>query len=176
MANIPPSELLEMADAEALLAEALQITNEEAQPAIEQFMKDCEENGVVRNKPCQAGECLKPELFCDAFRSTDGVSPIDFICKKRLPQIKRYHLCEWAGISQTSTTKRQKDIGGRPAKYQWADFDKEMLKVANHPDGFDSVGGKQGLVKHMEKWCADNWAEQPAGSQIRDHVGKRYPD
>ena len=75
----------------------------------------------------------------------------------------------------TGVSAQIKDAGGRPPKYNWADFDKEMLKVATHPDGFDSVGGKTGLVKHMEQWCADKWAEQPSGSQIRDYVAKRYP-
>lgn len=74
------------------------------------------------------------------------------------------------------TMKKQNiDKGGAPSKYEWDDFDKEMLRIAD-VDGLGSgAEGKRELTEKMKSWVTENWAEPPDDRQIRDRVSKKYP-
>jgi hypothetical protein len=70
------------------------------------------------------------------------------------------------------STPPVKDNGGRSPKYDWAAFDKEMVRRAHHPDGLPD---QRTLTKDMKDWVSQEWTKQPSDSQIRDRVSKRYP-
>jgi hypothetical protein len=67
-----------------------------------------------------------------------------------------------------------KHTGGRPQKYDWAAFDREMIRLANTPDGLPD---RPALMRHMMDWCSTTWGADkvPAESVIRDHIAKLYP-
>lgn len=68
-----------------------------------------------------------------------------------------------------------KDRGGRPAKYDWDAFDREIVRLAVL-DGFElSDDGKRNLVKIMTDWVAENWENQPDLRLIRGQVEKKFP-
>lgn len=62
--------------------------------------------------------------------------------------------------------------GGRPPKWDWAAFDKEMIRLANHPDGLPQ---RLDLTKHMLNWCVSQWGDHPADSEVRKRISERYP-
>jgi hypothetical protein len=72
-----------------------------------------------------------------------------------------------------ATVSRPKHPGGRPPKYDWAAFDREMMRLANTPDGLPV---RTTLFGHMAQWCTNIWGDAPADSKIRDRIAKRYPE
>ena len=63
--------------------------------------------------------------------------------------------------------------GGRPQKWDWDAFAKEMMRVANTPDGLPD---RPSMTSRMKEWCAAQWGDEPADSVIRDKIGRLYPD
>jgi len=61
--------------------------------------------------------------------------------------------------------------GGRPPKYDWVGFHKEITRIAliegELPD-------RRELHRRMAEWCADNWPEQPEDSEIRKRMDRLY--
>jgi hypothetical protein len=66
-----------------------------------------------------------------------------------------------------------KNLGGRPPKYDWAAFDREMIRLAN----IDGLPDRPALTCYMMDWCSDKWGADnvPAESKIREHIANRYP-
>ena len=67
---------------------------------------------------------------------------------------------------------RPKSHGGRPPKWDWDAFNREMMRLANTPDG---LPGRPTLMRHMLDWCAKQWADTPTESAVRAHIAKAYP-
>jgi hypothetical protein len=62
------------------------------------------------------------------------------------------------------------NVGGRPPTYPWDEFAREMIRLANGPDGLPK-GPK--LTKHMRKWCeaeGAEWKDGPCDSTLRDRI------
>lgn len=66
-----------------------------------------------------------------------------------------------------------KHPGGRPEKYDWAAFDREVVRLANTPDGLPD---RARLQRHMLEWCAAHWPDEPSERAVRDRISGRYPD
>lgn len=66
-----------------------------------------------------------------------------------------------------------KHRGGRPSPYNQDAFKKEIVRLANTPDGLPD---RAALFSHMADWCAENWGDNiPADSTIRNWIAKVYP-
>lgn len=65
-----------------------------------------------------------------------------------------------------------RSLGGRPALYDWDSFVREVVRIADHPDGLPS---RTQLAKDMATWCLATWGREPAESLIRDKIAKIYP-
>ena len=61
---------------------------------------------------------------------------------------------------------------GRPQKYDWHAFWREIVMVANGLDGLPETQAE--LAKHMLEWCQTNWEEEPTSSVIREHIAPLY--
>ncbi len=65
-----------------------------------------------------------------------------------------------------------KHPGGRPREYDREAFNKELLRLANTPDGLPE---RPQLFRHMADWCSEEWDDIPADSSIRYWIAKVYP-
>ncbi len=77
-----------------------------------------------------------------------------------------------AKTSETATPRRPTPPRGRPPKWKWGDFDREVTRIANTPDGLPE--NQADLVRTMSGWCLDTWRDEPADSLIRDHISEVY--
>ena len=59
--------------------------------------------------------------------------------------------------------------GSKP-KFAWDDFWREVVRIANTPDGLPETQAH--LEKHMQEWCRRNWGDEPSLSTIREKVNK----
>ncbi len=60
---------------------------------------------------------------------------------------------------------------GRPAKYSWDDFWREVVRRGD----LDGLPEKQAdLENQMLQWCQDQWGESPVVSVIRDKLAPLY--
>lgn len=66
-----------------------------------------------------------------------------------------------------------KNTGGRPPRYDWDAFIREMMRLANQPDGLPD---RAALTKIMVGWCMEAWGSAPADSVTRDRIARWYPD
>jgi hypothetical protein len=69
---------------------------------------------------------------------------------------------------------RPKHPGGRPPKYDWNAFTREMMRIANEPDGLPD---RPSLMRLMIDWCSRTWGADnvPAESVVRDRIANLYP-
>jgi hypothetical protein len=75
--------------------------------------------------------------------------------------------------AQQLEPERPKNRGGRPPKWDWAAFDREMMRLANTPDGLPE---RDSLTVHMLEWCMREWGDTPADSGVRARIAERYPE
>jgi hypothetical protein len=61
---------------------------------------------------------------------------------------------------------------GRPRKWNWDQFDREVTRIANTPDGLPE--NHADLVRTMSSWCLDTWGNEPPDSSIRDRISATY--
>ncbi|MCG8357319.1 MAG: hypothetical protein MI920_17280 [Kiloniellales bacterium] len=61
--------------------------------------------------------------------------------------------------------------GPRP-KYDWEQFLRQVVLIANHPDGLPER--QADLVDRMAQWCQDTWGMQPSDSMIKEKIGPIY--
>ncbi len=60
---------------------------------------------------------------------------------------------------------------GRPPKYLWYDFLREVVRRAD----LDGLPEKQAdLEKQMQEWCASEWGQEPTVSAIREIIAPIY--
>jgi hypothetical protein len=77
-----------------------------------------------------------------------------------------------AELSEAKTKKIRTGRPGRPEKYDWFAFDREiMAKLAL--DG--ELPPREELRRHMDKWI-ERWEAQPESSQVRDRIARIYAD
>lgn len=67
-----------------------------------------------------------------------------------------------------------KSARGRKPKYDWEQFLRHIVIIANTPDGLPDVMAE--LETKMADWCNDNWGEIPAESMIREKISPIYKD
>jgi hypothetical protein len=65
------------------------------------------------------------------------------------------------------------NAGGRPRKWDWDGFARELVRLANTLDGLPD---RPATTKHMKEWCALEWGDEPADSVIRDRIARLYPN
>jgi hypothetical protein len=74
---------------------------------------------------------------------------------------------------------RAANKGGRPPKYDWDAFTRELVRIAND-DGLptDRSGGvdRAAIQRQMLNWCGENWLDMPAESVVRERLSKILPD
>ena len=82
--------------------------------------------------------------------------------------------------ARPATEARAANKGGRPRKYDWDAFTREIIRTANSPDGLptDPSGGidRAAIQRQMLDWCAKNWLDVPADSVVRERLSKILPD
>jgi len=59
---------------------------------------------------------------------------------------------------------------GRPTQYNWDGFWREVVRVANTPDGLPDK--QTALETAMLEWCDSTWGRQPAESTVRDKLSR----
>lgn len=76
-------------------------------------------------------------------------------------------------------TGGNKPKGGRPLQPAIYSFVRELLTIAKHPDGFESVPGlREHMLKWAEDWASQNQAEAPSDNTVKgwlDKFGLRKP-
>jgi hypothetical protein len=66
----------------------------------------------------------------------------------------------------------QRNVGGRPPKYDWDAFAREIVRLANTPDGLPK---REELHRYMLDWCEKAWGDAPAESTVRERIARLYP-
>ena len=74
--------------------------------------------------------------------------------------------------AQGQADSKPRNAGGAPRKYDRDQFHREVIRLANMPDGLP--GEPTELIKIMKEWCAREWKEEPADSKIREWVSAIY--
>ena len=85
----------------------------------------------------------------------------------------REDLAKWIngamGIGQHLTAKAvQSNKGGRPRKYDWDAFHREVIRLANLPDGLPETQAE--LERQMAAWCNLNWDGEPSEGVLKEKV------
>jgi hypothetical protein len=75
---------------------------------------------------------------------------------------------DWLAPAPEQITPRR----GRRMQYPWADFDRELTRIANTPDGLPEV--QADAEKMMTEWCAARWEREPSPSMIRERISLVY--
>jgi hypothetical protein len=84
----------------------------------------------------------------------------------------------WEDLVWETTTKprlaasadRTINKGGRPPKIDWVNFDGEVVRIANTPDGLPE---RPALHRHMMDFCSRVWGDDaPADSAVRDRLAR----
>jgi hypothetical protein len=77
-----------------------------------------------------------------------------------------------AAQNELEPNERPRRQGGRPPKYDWHSFVRELLRIANTPDGLPP---REDLQRRMLDWCERNWETSPADSTVRGYIASLYP-
>lgn len=70
-----------------------------------------------------------------------------------------------AGREEPQTKKRG---AGRLPQYEWDEFWREVVRIANTSDGLPKTQAE--LVKHMANWCLNKWGREPSLSVIKEKL------
>jgi hypothetical protein len=80
---------------------------------------------------------------------------------------------EFIGVNHTSNTVNISQARGRKPKYDWEDFYRQIVLIANTPDGLPETQAE--LEREMAQWCIDNnWPSEPSESHIRSKISPIY--
>ena len=74
---------------------------------------------------------------------------------------------------------RAANKGGRPPKYDWDAFTRELIRIANLdglPIGRSGGVDRAAIQRQMLNWCDENWLDMPADSVVRERLSKILPD
>ena len=61
---------------------------------------------------------------------------------------------------------------GRPRTYDWDEFHREVIRIANSPDGLPDRPAD--LERMMATWCLSCWGKEPVSSMIRKKISEIY--
>jgi hypothetical protein len=122
----------------------------------------------VKGRPLVSRESLESAYSPDGFkRDQEGEErPVSG------PPSGRDTSCSLGGESQQQA--RPSDRRGRPRKWDWDAFYREIIRLANTPDGLPEK--QSDLVQIMKEWCQEEWGDEPSDSLVRDHISKVYND
>ena len=67
-----------------------------------------------------------------------------------------------------------KSSGGRPPVYDWQGFDREIIRIANQPDGLPPK--QVTLINTMRDWAETNWGKSPDDGMLKMHISAIYAD
>ena len=122
-------------------------------------------------KPTQEGmkeACQRAERLIKDFARGYGNGP---------PAVKAIEQI-WQKLAETPDSNpsdpisaKRRNLGGRPPKFEWDAFWRQVVKIANTPDGLPARTELQNI---MMDWCAVQWGDTPADSMIRDKLGPLY--
>jgi hypothetical protein len=84
-------------------------------------------------------------------------------------EINRADLDFWFGRTRGEFGKNK---GGKPPKYDWKEFDFEIVRIANQPDGLPDRPAT--LIKKMLQWTSDNWQESPGETVVKGRISDLY--
>ena len=73
---------------------------------------------------------------------------------------------------QAEEPPEPKKRGAKP-KYLWNDFWREVVRIANTPDGLPQK--QADLEKRMLNWCQRSWGDEPGLSTVREMLNKLEP-
>ena len=73
---------------------------------------------------------------------------------------------------ETDTPTKAKDKGGRPPVYDRSAFVREIVRIANTPDGLPP---RNKLTTMMKEWCVRAWGKEPADSLLRKWISEAVP-
>lgn len=76
-------------------------------------------------------------------------------------------------VSEPANSAPPKGKAGRKARWDWETANREMMRLANSPDGLPHP--QAALEKHFAEWFIENYKDSPVESAIRDFVTKRLP-
>lgn len=77
-----------------------------------------------------------------------------------------------AVIAPPNTPSETRRNTGRPPKYDRDAFNREVVRIANTPDGLPD---RAPLTRQMAQWCVNTWGDQPSDSVLRDWISKIFP-
>jgi hypothetical protein len=146
-------------------------------------------------------EPIPPQFFASAYSTItrDGwatchsAAPDDLWVKWRGPdwgdlRFKRADAVSWLGLVSLATSdhaeigpeasnapfgRQTKNQGGRPQKWDWDAFDRQLMRMANSLDGLPE---RHKLGRVMLDWCSVEWNDTPAESAVRARIVRIYPE
>ena len=74
------------------------------------------------------------------------------------------------GITEEEPQPRRRR--GRPRKYDWDEFDREVIRIANTADGLPE--SQADLVRTMSDWWQTKLGDEPANSSLREKISLIY--
>jgi hypothetical protein len=74
--------------------------------------------------------------------------------------------------SEVGSVPQQTEHRGRPPQYDWLEFAKEVVRIANTPDGLPD---RETMQRHMMAWCKKTWRKAPHPATVRSVLKKLWP-
>ena len=112
--------------------------------------------------PSVLSDCWAPRAICLRWLLARDIRPPSWL--------------DPSGVARETSkvpAKRCKNVGGRPRKWDWPAFDRELVRLANMPDGLPE---RHVLMRRMLDWCDGAWGDTPSESMVRKHIADRYPE
>lgn len=78
----------------------------------------------------------------------------------------------WPAVGCEKNVVSIKSAGGRPQKHDWDAFHREVIRIANAPDGLPDE--RSVLMRRMTEWWSDSQGTEFPVSQVRDRLAAIY--
>ena len=112
-----------------------------------------------------------PLFYLDAANNAIEPAVYERITVKTSDLFREFpHKSELTGQSKDQSSTHEKD--GRPPKYDWEAFYRQIVLIAQHPDGLPDTQAE--LEEKMAKWCENNWPVCPGESSIKAKIKPIY--
>jgi hypothetical protein len=174
---VPPKGRLTLSEAASYVAQKCEVSQNEARDALLDAFASREVEPAGTPSPTIAGARVPLEdIDWRAARIDWKISRVR--SPGRVPQVwtnvdvSRNQIDKWIRSSRDEAPKVKAPGGGRPPKYDRDAFNREVVRLANTPDGLPD---RARLMKHMAQWCVDTWGDQPSESLLREWMSKIYP-
>ena len=80
----------------------------------------------------------------------------------------REDLAKWINGAMGTGQTVQSNKRGRPRKYDWDAFHREVIRLANLSDGLPETQAE--LERQMAEWCDRHWDAEPSESVLKEKV------